>query len=322
MDFSVIIVSWNAKNYLSECLQSLNKYSSKYDAEIIVVDNASTDGSPSMVQEQFPRVKLIINENNYGFAKGNNLGINQSSGKYIFLINPDVIVKDECIEKMMAYMDVHPDIGILGPKILDPCGNTQRSCMEFPSLWNTFYSAFGLHIILGKFRFFGGQMMTYWPHNSIRQVDVINGCFWMIRKEALNKAGLLDERFFMYSEDKDWCKRFYETGWKVIFFPDAEAIHYGGASSSNSPIRFYIEMQKANLQYWKKHYSRCACNAYLFLIFLHHMFRVLGYISVYLISKRNRNQSAFKIRRSYTTIQWLIGKTIGKNINKWDDNLL
>lgn len=317
IDYSVIIVSWNAKNYLSECLQSLDKYRFKYNAEIIVVDNASTDGSPSLVQETFPHVKLIINEQNYGFAKGNNIGITQSTGKYLFLINSDVIVKDVCIEKMIEYMDDHPDIGILGPKILDKFGKTQRSCMEFPSLWNTFYSAFGLHNIFGKLQFFRGEMMTYWPHNTIRPVDVINGCFWMVRKEALDKVGLLDEHFFIYSEDKDWCKRFHETGWGVVFYPEAEAIHYGGASSSNAPIRFDVEMQKANLQYWKKHYSNWDCLCYRLMTFLHHMIRVLGYTCVYLISMKNRHNAAFKIKRSYTIIQWLIGNNQMKTFNSY-----
>jgi GT2 family glycosyltransferase len=307
IDYSVIIVSWNAKNYLSECLQSLNEYTFTYNTEIIVVDNASTDGSPSMVQKEFPHVNLIINEYNYGFAKGNNIGINQSKGTYLFLINSDVFVKDGCIEKMIAYMDVHPDIGILGPKILDQCGKTQRSCMELPSLWNTFYSAFGLHNIFGEFQFFRGEMMTYWSHNTIRQVDIINGCFWMVRKEALDEVGLLDEQFFIYSEDKDWCKRFHETGWDVVFYPEAEAIHYGGASSANAPIRFEVEMQKANLQYWKKHHSKWGYNCYLLITLLHHMIRVLGYMCVYLISMQNRHKAAFKIKRSYAIIQWLIG---------------
>ena len=145
---------------------------------------------------------------------------------------------------MLAYMNEHPEIGMLGPQILDSNGNIQRSCMGFPTLWNTSCRALALDTLFPKSKLFGGYMMTFWPHDSIRDVNVINGCFWMVKREALDEVGLLDERFFIYAEDKDWCKRFWDAGWKVVYFPEAKAIHYGGASSSNAPIKFHIEMQK------------------------------------------------------------------------------
>jgi hypothetical protein len=260
MDISIIIVSWNAKKYLLECLQALAHETANREVEIFVVDNASSDGSPELVIEQFPHVKLIRNGPNLGFAKANNIAIKQSGYKYVFFINSDVTVQEGCIDRMIAYMAAHPEIGILGPKIIDQFGRTQRSCMEFSTLWNTFCNALALYRLFPESKLFAGQMMTYWPHSMICHVEVINGCFWMVRREALDQVGLLDESHFIYGEDIDWCKRFHKAGWKVVFFPAAQAIHYGGASSSSAPIKFYIEKQKANLQQAGKEGGKCNQN--------------------------------------------------------------
>lgn len=213
MDLSFIVVSWNAKEILSKCLQSLTRETSHLYSEIIVVDNASTDGSPELVREQFPHVKLICNDANLGFAKANNIGIKQSTGRYLFLVNSDVIILEGCIDSMCTYMDQHLGIGVLGPKILSPDGMVQRSTMEFPTLWNCFCRALALDSIFRSSKLFGGQLMTYWSHDTIRNVEVINGCLWMVRREALRKVGLLDEDFFFCGEDIDWCKRFVDAGW-------------------------------------------------------------------------------------------------------------
>ena len=307
MDLSVIIVSWNAKAFLLECLQSVILETAQYDTEIVVVDNASTDGSAELVREQFPSVKLVSNETNLGFAKANNIGIRQCTGTYICLINSDVIVKKDCINQVVRFMDINTKIGVLGPRILDADGNIQRSCMGFPSLWNTFCRAFALDSLFPKSKLFGGYLMRYWQYDKIKSVDVINGCFWMVRREALEEVGLLDERFFIYGEDVDWCKRFWDARWKVVYFPDAQAIHFGGASSSKSPIRFYIEMHRANLQYWKKYHGRKAQIGFLVITGLHHMIRLFGELMVYIVKPEKRTCTALKIKRSIASIQWVAG---------------
>lgn len=306
IDLSIIIVSWNAKEFLSNCLQSLTHKISHHHSEIIVVDNASIDGSYELVQGQFPHVKLIRNNTNLGFAKANNIGIRESKGKYICLINSDVIVKENCIDNMYEYMDQHTEIGILGPKILSLDGLVQRSTMGFPTLWNSLCRAFALDSLFPRSKLFGGQLMTYWPHDTIRDVDVLNGCFWMVRREALKEVGLLDEEFFFCGEDIDWCKRFIDAGWGVVFFPDAEAIHYGGASSSNAPIRFFIEKQRANLQYWKKHYRPFTWMVYILICLLHQSIRILGQTSLYIIMPSKRKYIIYKIKRSVSCVQWLL----------------
>lgn len=307
MDLSVIIVSWNAKAFLIKCLQSVMQETAQYETEIIVVDNASTDGSVELVQERFPTVKLIRNDANLGFAKANNIGIKQSSGKYICLINSDIEVLEDCFSKMIAYMKQNPEVGILGPQILDVNKNIQRSTMGFPTVWNTFCRALALDTLFPKSRLCSGYLMTFCSHNTISEVDILNGCFWMVRREALKQVGLLDERFFIYAEDKDWCKRFWDAGWKVVYFPHAQAIHYGGASSSQSPIRFYIEMHRANLQYWKKHHGRLAQIGFLVIMGLHHIIRLLGELVLYIIKPEKRPSTSFKIKRSIACIQWIAG---------------
>jgi len=306
MDLSVIIVSWNAKEYLQKCLESLIPETMTHVTEIIVVDNASTDGSPEMVKERFPHVKLICNDANLGFAKANNIGIKQSKGKYICLINSDVVVLRGCIDRMLDYMNQHLEIGMLGPKILNPDRTLQPSCMGFPTIWNVFCRALALDTLFPRSRLFGGRLMTFWPHNNVCRVEVLNGCFWMVRREALNKVGLLDENFFMYGEDIDWCKRFHDAGWMVVFFPDAQVIHYGGGSSSNAPVRFYLEMQRADLQYWKKHHSRPAWIGYLLITLLYQIVRISGQTVIYILKPSKRRQANLKIKRSVACIQWFL----------------
>lgn len=306
---SIIIVSWNAKKYLEECLDSIH-HSLPNDTEIIVVDNASSDGSPEAVRVAFPGVHLIRNDDNYGFAKANNIGIQASTGEYLFFINSDVVVKAGCFEKMISYMDGHQYIGVLGPKIIGPNGAVQRSCMGFPSLWNSFSRALALDTIFPRMKLFGGHLLTYWTHNDIRSVDVINGCFWMIRRKALQATGQLDDRFFIYGEDIDWCKRFNEKGWKIVFYPEAEAIHYGGASSANAPLKFFIEMQRADYQYWKKHHTRLVSTAFLFIRLLHYAIRLVGGIASYPFRRKKRPEVVYKIKRSLAAIKWSLNVLI------------
>ncbi|MDA8089842.1 MAG: glycosyltransferase family 2 protein [Actinomycetota bacterium] len=307
VDISFIVVSWNAKEYLYKCLASIEKEAAGYRSEVIVVDNASSDGSQAMVRERFPQVKLIDSKENLGFAKANNIGIRQSRGKYLALINSDVEVLPGCIGMMTGYMEEHRKTGILGPQILDAHKNVQRSCMGFPTLWNSFCRALALDAVFPKSRFIGSFEMTYWPHDSTREVDIINGCFWLVRRTALQQVGVLDERFFIYGEDMDWCKRFWDDGWKVEYFYQAKAVHYGGASSSNAPVRFFIEMNRANLKYWRKHHSRPAQMGYLVIIMLHYLIRYLGAALQYATRPAGRADATFKIKRSVALLRWLLG---------------
>lgn len=307
LDLSFVVVSWNAKQYLVECLKSIETEAASFRYEIIVVDNGSSDGTIENLQANFPGVILICNGENLGFAKANNIGINKCKGKYICLINSDVKLLQECICSMVQYINAHPSIGILGPRIFNSDHTKQNSCKYFPTLLSEFFRAVALDAIFKNTRF----NVVFKPHSSpdvITSVDVLSGCFWMVRKEAFDEAGLFDERFFIYAEDKDLCKRFKEKGWKIVYNPNAQAIHYGGASSANAPIRFYIEMQLANLQYWEKHFNRHGKYLYSIILFLFHVNRVIGYRLAKAVQRTNKEGYDHKIERSVSSLRWLFNR--------------
>jgi GT2 family glycosyltransferase len=302
---SVVIVSWNARDYLKQCLASLTPGVCRFPMEIIVVDNASSDGSPELVESCFPHVRLIRHSTNAGFARGNNLGIQISSGRYLCLINSDVKVLPDCISRLVDYCEQHPEVGMVGPRIIGGDGKLQRSCRGFPTLWNMLCRALALDAIFPRYKLFSGYSLAYWPQDNTRAVDILSGCFWLIRRAALRQVGLLDESFFMYGEDMDWSKRFWLGGSSLAFVSSAEAIHYGGASASNSPVRFYIEKQRADLQYWRKHHSQIAAVCFFLISCLHLLLRVIGYSLALLFHSRARHTYQYKVKRSVACLKWL-----------------
>lgn len=307
---SIIIVNWNARNYLMQCLASLSPEVCRYPMEIIVVDNASSDGSPECVESEYPDVKLIRNKENLGFAKANNIGVAASTGKYLCFVNSDVKVLPDCISRLVEYCDEHPDTGMVGPRIIGADGHLQRSCRGFPSVWNMFCRALAFDTIFKNLKLFTGYSLLHWSQNSLCQVDILTGCFWLVRRQALEQVGGLDESFFIYGEDMDWCKRFWRKGWPVVFVPSAEAIHYGGGSSSNAPVRFYIERQRADLQYWKKHHSKIAVACYFLISCLHMLLRAIGY-SIGLLFQPAQQSWQYKVTRSCACLKWMILAGIG-----------
>ena len=306
LDLSVIIVSWNAKDYLLKCLKSLSFAQSKTAMEIIVVDNDSADGSPEAVERDFPTVRLVRSGGNLGFARANNIGMRLSKGRYLALINSDVEVLGDCLGRLVDYCEQHPKVGMVGPHIIGRDRKLQRTCRGFPGIWNQFCRALALDAIFPKSKWLGGFLMSYWPQDTLQPVDMLTGCFWLARREALAQVGGLDERFFMYGEDMDWCKRFWLKGWPLVFVPAAEAIHYGGASSANAPVRFYIERHRADLQYWVKHHTRPAAGCFFLICCLHLALRTLGYSLAFAAKSRERANCANKVKRSLACLQWLV----------------
>ena len=307
VDLSIVIVSWNAKKFLLDCIGSIERGLGNRTHETIVVDNGSTDGSPEAVEAEFPEVKVIRNGENLGFARANNIGIEAAEGRCLALINSDVLVLPACFDRLVGFLDSEPKCAVAGPRILNEDRSLQPSCREFPSLRISLCRMLALDTLFPRSRFFGGSFMTYWDHGEIREVDVLSGCFWMIRREAIESVGLLDEGFFIYGEDLDWCKRFREDGWKLLFYPEAEAIHFGGASSANAPVRFFIEQEKANLRYWRKHHGRVGQLAQGTILFVHQMLRLVPNTLLYVLNPAKRERRAFGIRRSAACISWLMG---------------
>src|SRR5580704_2737953 len=304
---SIVIVTWNGKKYVAECLDSLQAYINDSTAEVIVVDNASTDGTPELVRDSYPGATLIRNEKNLGFAKANNIGIRRASGEYICLINSDVRVHDGCIEKIVEYMKKDPRIGLLGPKMLGADGKAYRSYMGAPTLWRCFCRALALDDLFPNSKIFGGFLMPYFKMDRIAEVDVLNGWFWVTRRDALNEVGLMDDTLFKYGDDLDWSKRFHDAGWKLIYFPDVESLHYGGASSARAPIKFSVEMQRANFQYWQKHHGLTSQIVYRGIVWMHQALRLAGYSVLWLAAESKQAETGFKARRSLACMRWAMG---------------
>ena len=306
MDVSIIIVSWNTKDILRTTLRSLYDTIHRVSFEVFVVDNDSSDGSPEMVETEFPDVRLIQTGANLGFARANNIGIHKSTGRYVCLVNSDVEVFEETVDKMSAYLDDHPDIGMLGPRTLNPDRTLQRSFGGFPTPWRQLCRSFSLDRVFPRSRLFAGGMMSYFDGDRTMPVDILYGAFWLIRREALDDVGLLDESFFMYSEDKDWCRRFVKAGWKVIYYADAEIIHYGGASSAQAPVRYYLAMLHANLQYWRKHHG---IFGYLYLFKLRLLAGIFHAVTWRLLalvrSGQRRDDARYKAERSAAVVWFL-----------------
>jgi len=284
---SVIIVSWNASKFLEECIDSLSR-GVALPYEVIVVDNASSDGSPEMLAAKFPWVQLIQSGANLGFSKGNNLGLRQSRGKYYALVNSDVNVFPDCLDKLSRFLDEHPDVGMVGPRVLSGDGRLQISCRRFPNLWNSACEVFRLHKLFPSSAFFGGEEMFFFDHRKLCEVEVLSGCFIVARRSAVEQFGLLDESFFFYAEDVDWCRRCTQSGWKILFCPDAESIHYGGGSSSNDPKRFAATQLKARLHLWAKYYSIFSQWGFVCILIFHCSLRLFAAWIVIIVRSRKK----------------------------------
>ena len=261
MDLSIIIVNWNVRDLLRQCLYSIQKETSRWDAsrwEVIVVDSASTDGSVEMVQQEFPWVRLIASQENLGYAGGNNVGIRASRGRYILLLNPDTEVIGDALVAMVAYMDEHPDVGALGPMLLNPDGTVQSSRRRFPTLLTAFCESTVLQQWFPRNPVLSRYYVLDRPDDAVSEVDWVTGACILLRREAVEQVGLLDEEYFMYSEELDWCKRARDAGWKVVYLPTAKVVHYGGKSSEQVIAFRHIRFQRSKVRYFRQHHGRLA----------------------------------------------------------------
>ncbi len=267
MDLSVIIVNYNVKFFLEQCLKSVLKSGKGLDMEVIVIDNNSVDGSVEMIREKFPSVKLIANAENSGFSKANNQGINISRGKYVLLLNPDTVVEDETFPKVVRFMDEHPDAGGLGVKMLDGNGRfLPESKRSLPTPAVAFYKIFGLSALFPKSKIFGKYHLGYLDKDKTHQVEILSGAFMLLRKKVLDEIGYLDEDFFMYGEDIDLSWRIIKAGYKNYYFPETRIIHYKGESTKKSSINYVVVFYKAMVIFARKHFSNKNIKLFSFLI--------------------------------------------------------
>lgn len=279
IDVSIIIVNWNTKGILQDCLESIYRHTQDIQFEVIVIDNASSDGSVRMVEEKFPEVILIVNQRNKGFAAANNQGMALAKGRYVLLLNSDTLILDKAVAKSTSFADAHPEAAVVGCQVLNPDGTFQSTCFMFPSILNMLLSSMYLNNLLPRSRFFGRERMTWYDWNSSCAVDVVAGCFMLVRREAAEQVGMMDERFLMYGEETDWCYRFKQAGWKVLFTPTAEIIHLGGVSSKQRRPEMILQLRGSILLFFAKHRNRFSYYPACLLVALFFLFRLPYWLS-------------------------------------------
>jgi len=248
LDLSVVIVSFNVRKFLEECLHSLYKTIKDIQFEVFVVDNQSKDGTVQMLKTEFPNVNLIVNQENVGFVKANNIAFKKSTGKYILMLNPDTVIVQNSFRKTIDYFEQHPKIGAIGCKMLNSDRTLQPSCYNFPSL----REIFGLYF-LGNRIFNSLKKINY---DKTQVVDFVRGAFMAINRQCLEEIGLLDENFFMFAEESDLCYRMKKTGWKVVYMPDIEIIHHRGKSTEQVSDKMYLQRIRSLIYFFQKNYGK------------------------------------------------------------------
>ncbi len=263
---SIVIVNWNVRDLLRRCLSSILADSPSRTLEIIVVDNGSSDGSVEMVRAEFPAVHLIANAENRGFPAANNQGIAVARGRYILLLNPDTEIVGDALATLVVFADAHPDVGMVGPQLLYPDGSIQSSRRRFPTLATGFFESTWLQKYAPR-RLLERYEFLDQPADAVQDVDWLYGAAIMARREAVAQVGPLDEGYFMYSEEMDWCHRFRAAGWRIVYLPTAQVIHHEGKSSEQVVAARHIHFQTSKVRYFCKYHGRVAGEALrLFLL--------------------------------------------------------
>ena len=264
---SIVIVNYNVRYFLDQCLNSVFRAAKNIPIEIFAVDNNSVDGSVEMIREKYPSVFLIENRENTGFSKANNQAIKQAKGEYVLLLNPDTVVEEDTFEKCLKFMDETPDAGGLGVKMIDGKGNfLPESKRGLPTPLVAFYKIFGLAALFPKSKKFGQYHLGFLDDEKIHRVDVLSGAFMLLRKTVLEKTGFLDEAFFMYGEDIDLSYRITQAGCKNYYFPKTRIIHYKGESTKKSSANYVFVFYNAMLIFARKHFSKKNAKAFSLLI--------------------------------------------------------
>ncbi|MDP3622968.1 MAG: glycosyltransferase family 2 protein [Methanobacteriaceae archaeon] len=263
MDLSIIVVNYRTYNLTNQAIESVITKNHPFKYNIYVVDNASEDGSLEKLQKDFSKeiqdglIKFIASAENKGFSYANNLALKEISSNNILLLNSDTIVIADCLEKCLNYMESHPQTGALGCKVVLPDGTLDKACRRsFPDVSVSFYRMIGLSRLFPKSQRFGKYNLCYLDDDGVYPIDCLVGAFMMVKSEAIKEIGLLDETFFMYGEDIDWCYRIKEAGWQIIYYGDAQIIHYKGSSSQKQKSKLIYEFYRAMYIFYNKHYKK------------------------------------------------------------------
>lgn len=286
MDVSIIISSWNTCDTLRNCLVSINNYPPDGEYEIIVIDNASKDGSVGMLRSQFPSVRLIENATNVGFGAANNQGVKIAKGKYLLLLNSDTLVHLNAVTALAHYIDMNSQVAAVGPRLLNEDGTLQISAFRTPTLLNEFWRLLNLDRLMA----FSQYPHKFFEANQPRSVEVLNGACILIRADVVRRIGLFDEDFFMYSEEVDLCERIRRNQWSLSWEPKAEVTHLGGKSTSQVAETMFLELYRNKIKFFKKNRGKSQAFFYKIILAIAAILRIVGGKMLYLLQPTKREK--------------------------------
>ncbi len=309
-DLTIIIVNWNVGHLVKNCLKSVRDLTERSSFEIFVIDNCSRDGDLDDVMLRFPDVNYVFLKANLGFAKANNVAIKRARGKYIALLNPDTYLLNPAFDVMTDYLDSHPQVGAVGPKLLTPDGGLQfDAARNLPTLATEFAHNFFVHKLFPRTRLGGSDYIRWWDHLDAREVGALCGACMVVRSEAVKTAGLLDENFFLYWEDVEWCYRIKRAGWKVNYQPAAEVHHLGGHCMAQDAASSLECSYRSAVLYFHKHHGRVAAVAARGLILGGSILRIFLWLALFPLPSR-RVEARERLRCYGRTMVWLLsGRT-------------
>lgn len=294
MDLSIVIVSWNVRDLLADCLESIAAISGPLALDVIVVDSASSDGSADLVRERFPWVKLFAETENIGFTRGNNRALEVAQGRHVLLLNPDTVVHGDALKVLVSYLDAHAEVGIVGPQVLNADGSTQSTRRRFPTKITAIFESTWLQGIAPR-RVLDRFYVTDQPDDGTFEVDWVQGCALAARRAVYEQIGGLDVGYVMFSEELDWCKRAKSAGWRVVYVGSARITHYGGKSTDQVQANKHIYFQQSKIRYFRKFHGRgFALALWLFLLFSYSSQIMIEALKALLGSKRDLRQARMR----------------------------
>lgn len=311
LDVSVVVISWNTKSLLRDCLNSVYQHTRESTFEVIVVDNASVDGSTNMINDQFPRVRLLQNQSNEGFARGCNQGMEKANGRYFLLLNSDAKVVDDAISAIVKFMDDHPDAGAGGCALLYPDGYLQGACGTFPGILAPILHQFDFRAkklrTQDRRKYFPYPFLTYEQHSSPQDVDWVAGCFMIVRSEVVKQVGLMDDTIFLYAEEWDWCHRIKTQGWRIRYTPQPQVIHLGKASWTLSDGRYATALLDGRDYFTRKHFGRSNALLQRLLRLAGSSVKSVFWLSMCAIHKSQRPFYRERLSWQLQTLRWCCG---------------
>lgn len=300
MLISIIIVNWNTRELILKCLESIYEYPPTGEFEIWVVDNASTDGSADAIREHFPEIQLIASQENLGFAEGNNIALDKATGKYMLLLNPDAEVREGALDALIRFMEENPEAGAAGPLTLNSDLSLQVSCYPFPTLFRELWRLFHLD----QLRPFGIYRMEQWETRQPRRVEVLQGACMILRKEAIEQIGVLDQDYFIYTEEVDLCYRLNKGKWHLYWVPEATVIHHAGKSTNQIAPQMFLQLYRSKILYFRKHHGLFGAWGYKLILILASLAR-LALVPVAWVFQKSERGRQLELSRNYF---WLLVK--------------